>query len=77
VASLNYNRLVITGVGAGRKIISGTVNVSDTLTLLTDTLQINSGTLTMANNATIIRTEGKLISTPRFSGSVDLIYNNF
>lgn len=76
VASLNYNRLVITGIGAGRKVISGTVNVSDTLTLLTDTLQINSGSLTMANNSCIIRTAGKILSAPNFAGQVDLIYNN-
>jgi len=76
VASLNYNRLVITGIGAGTKVISGTVNVSDTLTLLTDTLQINSGSLTMANNATIIRTAGKILSSPNFAGQIDLIYNN-
>ncbi len=76
VASLNYNRLVITGIGAGRKVISGTVNVSDTLTLLTDTLQVNSGSLTMANNSCIIRTAGKILSVPNFAGQVDLIYNN-
>jgi hypothetical protein len=76
VASLNYNRLVVTGIGAGTKVISGTVNVSDTLTLLTDTLQINSGSLTMANNSTIIRAAGKILSAPNFAGQVDLIYNN-
>lgn len=76
VASLNYNRLVITGIGAGTKVISGIVNVSDTLTLLTDTLQINSGSLTMANNSCIIRTAGKILAAPNFAGQVDLIYNN-
>jgi len=43
---------------------------------LSDTLQINSGSLTMANNSCIIRTAGKILSAPNFAGQVDLIYNN-
>ena len=76
VASLNYHRLVITGIGGGIKTISGNVNVADSLVLLTDTLKINSGSLTMAANTAIVRTAGKILSAPNFAGQVDLIYNN-
>jgi hypothetical protein len=76
VAPLTYNRLVITGVGNGSKTISGNVTVTDTLTLLSDTLQITGGTLTLNNNATIVKTAGKIISTPTFLGQIDLLYND-
>lgn len=77
VASLTYNRLVITGIGIGKKTISGSVTVTDTLTLLSDTLQIHgSGSLKMNNSSVIVRTAGKIFSVPTFLGVVDIIYNN-
>jgi hypothetical protein len=77
IASLTYNRLVITGVGNGAKIISGNVIVTDSLVLLSDTLQVNGGgVLTLNNNATIVKTAGKLLSIPSFLGAIDIVYNN-
>lgn len=77
VAPLTYNRLVITGIGNGSKTINGTVTVTDTLTLLTDTLQLGgSGVLRLNNNATIVKTNGKLLSSPTFLGQIDILYNN-
>lgn len=77
VAPLTYNRLVITGVGSGSKTINGTATVTDTLTLLSDTLQLGgSGILRLNNNATIVKTRGKLLSAPTFLGQIDLLYNN-
>jgi hypothetical protein len=76
VAPLTYNRLVITGLGGGSKKINGAVTVTDTLTLLTDTLAITGGSLALHNNVTIVRTQGKLISTPTFSGQINVVYNN-
>jgi hypothetical protein len=77
IAALTYNRLVITGVGNGSKTISGNVIVTDTLALLTDTLLINgSGTLKLNNNATIVKTAGKILSTPTYLGQIDILYND-
>lgn len=77
VSPLTYNRLVITGVGNGSKTISGPVVVTDTLTLLSDTLQLTgSGTLTLNNNATIVKTAGTLLAAPIFIGQADILYNN-
>jgi hypothetical protein len=77
VAALTYNRLTITGVGNGSKTIAGNVIVTDTLTLLTDTLIINGGgTLKLNSNATIVKTAGKILSTPTFLGQVDILYND-
>ncbi|MFT3907947.1 MAG: T9SS type A sorting domain-containing protein [Ferruginibacter sp.] len=77
IAPLTYYRLGIAGIGAGIKTISGTVNVLDTLALYIDTLVINSGSLNLSNNATIVRTAGKILSAPTFLGNVDIVYNNF
>lgn len=77
LAPLTYNRLVITGLGSGVKKINGTVTVTDTLTLLTDTLVVNSGAvLNIANGAAIVRTGGVLATTPVFAGIADLVYND-
>jgi hypothetical protein len=77
VAPLTYYRLAIAGVGQSTKEINGSVTVTDTLTLLTDTLEINSGgSLTLSDGATLVRTAGKLVSTPTFAGSVNLVYND-
>ncbi|MBC7935034.1 MAG: hypothetical protein H7Y86_06710 [Rhizobacter sp.] len=77
ISPLTYNRLVITGIGNGSKTINGNVIVTDSLTLLTDTLLINgSGSLTLNNNATIVKTAGKLLSAPTFLGQIDILYND-
>ena len=77
VAALTYYRLVITGVGTGVKQISGAVTVTDSLTLLTDTLEINSGgSLNLSNGITLVRTAGRLLSAPMFAGSANLVYND-
>ncbi len=77
IASLTYNRLTITGVGAGSKTIGGAVTVTDTLTLLTDTLIVNGGgSLKMNNNATIVKAAGKLLTAPVFLGQIDILYND-
>ena len=77
ISPLTYNRLVITGIGNGSKTISGNVIVTDSLTLLTDTLIISgSGSLTLNNNATIVKTAGKLLSVPSFLGQIDILYND-
>jgi hypothetical protein len=77
IAPLTYNRLVITGIGNGNKTINGSVVVTDSLVLLSDTLVVNNtGTLTLNNNATIVKTAGKLLSAPIFSGQADVVYNN-
>lgn len=75
--ALTYNNLTISGIGGGIKEINGAVTVTDTLTLLTDTLVVNSGgSLTMGNGSAIVRTAGQLASTPVFPGQVDIVYNN-
>jgi hypothetical protein len=77
IASLTYNRLTITGVGAGSKTISGSVTVTDTLSLLTDTLLVNGGgSLRLNSNATIVKTAGKLLTAPVFLGQIDILYND-
>jgi hypothetical protein len=78
VTPLTYNRLVISGAGNGNRVIEGNVTVTDTLTLLSDTLDINTGGQLVMNNGTAItRTQGRIISNaPTFSGVIDLIYNN-
>ena len=77
IAPLTYNRLVVTGVGSGLKKIDGTVTVTDTLTLLTDTLQVDAGgILNMNNNTVLVKTAGKIITPPTFLGTIDVIYNN-
>jgi len=77
IAPLTYYRLVITGAGAGDKQISGAVNVTDTLALLTDTLLINSGgSLTLSDGITIVRNAGHIGSAPTFAGSANLVYND-
>jgi hypothetical protein len=77
IAPLTYNRLVITGIGNGAKTINGSVVVTDSLVLLSDTLVVNNpGILTLNNNATIVKTAGKLLSAPVFSGQADVVYNN-
>lgn len=77
VTPLNYSKLIISGTGGGIKEINGAVTVADSLTLLSDTLQINSGgSLTLNNNATVVRTGGKLTSPPVFVGNINLVYNN-
>ncbi|HWK04314.1 MAG TPA: T9SS type A sorting domain-containing protein [Puia sp.] len=77
VAPLSYYRLVITGLGSGIKEINGAVTVTDTLTLLTDTLLVNSGgSLTLSNGITIVRTAGQLISAPTFAGTANIVYND-
>ncbi|MBC7866710.1 MAG: hypothetical protein H7X88_04170, partial [Gloeobacteraceae cyanobacterium ES-bin-316] len=74
ISPLTYNRLVITGIGNGSKTINGNVTVTDSLILLTDTLLINgSGSLTLSNNATIVKTAGKLLATPIFLGQIDIL----
>lgn len=77
VAPLNYYRLLIAGTGAGVKEINGPVSVSDTLTLINDTLMITGGQLTLLDDATVVRTAGKLMQPPVFAGRVNLVYNNF
>lgn len=77
IAPLSYNKLVITGFGNGIKKINADVSVSDTLTLLSDTLLINTGgTLTLTDSSAIVRTAGKLINPPTFAGTIDLVYND-
>ncbi len=77
IASLTYNRLTITGVGAGSKTISGSVTVTDTLTLLTDTLLVNGGgSLRLNTNATIVKTAGRILTAPVFLGQIDILYND-
>ncbi|MBS1512155.1 MAG: hypothetical protein JST86_15005 [Bacteroidetes bacterium] len=77
VAPLTYYRLAISGFGNGLKQINGTVTVTDSLSLLTDTLIINSGgTLNMNNSTTIVRTAGIISNAPTFLGTVDLVYND-
>jgi hypothetical protein len=77
VAPLTYNRLVIAGIGNGSKTISGNVAVTDSLVLLSDTLQTTgSGTLSLSNNATIVKTTGKLLNAPVYLGQVDILYND-
>jgi hypothetical protein len=77
ISPLTYNRLVITGIGNGSKTINGNVIVTDSLTLLTDTLIVNGGgSLTLNNNATIVKTAGKLLSVPSFLGQIDILYND-
>lgn len=76
VAPLTYNRLSISGLGAGLKKITNTVTVTDTLALLTDTLTVTGlGVLNINNGATIVRTEGFLKDLPTFLGTVNLLYN--
>jgi hypothetical protein len=77
IATAIYNRLVITGLGTGVKTVNSSVTVTDSLTLLTDTLVINaSGSLKLNNGSTIVRTAGILTSTPTFLGTVNVVYNN-
>ncbi|MEO1651982.1 MAG: T9SS type A sorting domain-containing protein [Bacteroidota bacterium] len=77
VAALDYNNLLISGLSGGYKAINGDVRVADTLTLLSDTLIVEGGgSLTLADGATIVRNEGKLLSAPMFDGLVDIVYFN-
>jgi hypothetical protein len=77
VASLTYNRLVITGIGSGSKTVNGNVLVTDSLILLSDTLVRNAaGSLSLNSNATIVKTAGKILFAPLFLGTVNLVYNN-
>ncbi len=77
VPSLTYNNLIISGIGNSIKTISGPVTVTDTLTLLTDSLTVtNDGSLSIQNNGAIVRTAGKIFFAPNFVGKVDLVYNN-
>jgi hypothetical protein len=77
VAALTYHNLVISGIANDDKIITGTVKVLNELTLLSDKLKIDpGGILNLENDATIIRTFGKLLNTPTFLGQVNVIYNN-
>lgn len=77
VAALQYYRLVITGVGTGHKVINGAVTVTDSLTLLTDTMEINTGaSLTLSDGVTVVRTAGHLLSAPEYAGTANLVYND-
>jgi hypothetical protein len=77
VAPLTYYRLMITGIGSGLKQINGAVAVTDSLTLLTDTLEIDAGgSLTLSDGITVVRTAGHLLSAPAYAGTVNLLYND-
>lgn len=77
IAPLNYYRLTVAGTGNGVKKIQGQVHVSDTLTLFSDTLITDGGQLNIADNATLVRTAGKLMSPPAYAGRINILYNNF
>lgn len=77
IAPLNYYRLTIAGTGNGIKKIQGPVHVSDTLTLINDTLLVDGGQLNIADNATLVRTAGKMMSPPAYAGRINILYNNF
>ncbi len=77
VAPLTYYRLVIAGIGTGVKQINGAVAVTDSLTLLTDTLEINAGgSLNLSDAITVVRTAGRILSAPTYAGDVNLVYND-
>jgi hypothetical protein len=53
------------------------VIVTDSLTLLTDTLEINSGgSLTLSDGITVVRAAGRLLSAPVYAGVANLVYND-
>lgn len=69
------NNLTIDNSHASGVSLTNNVTVSNTLGLSNGQLNLNSNTLTLANNANIIRSGGSLSAIPSFGASVNVTYN--